>query len=357
MRHRSLACAMLVTAVLTPATAASAASPQTGTAGVGTPTCTWRSSALSVPAGETGEVTATDGAGGFAGVARANGVTNHVVAWKDGKYTDYGRIESIYHSKVNDESRSGTVVGTAAFSAFGSSASRAFRSTGGRLEVLPIPSGYSMAGAVAVNDAGDVTGYVWKSGANNTAVRWPADRPGTVVVLPGLTPGYPYTRPIAVDEDGSMLVETTQYDVAIWRDGVVTPLEIPPGVQYPQGVDLSNGRAVGYGTYADGTPVGLYWDQQGTGHVLPNSSHHISNGNPLFTINRDGLIIGRIDEAHGGDDSAGTGYGVWSQGAWVSTFGDLRTDFPVKLGDDGTVGGYRIAADGHPRLPYAWRCR
>ncbi|MBG0823158.1 hypothetical protein HS048_20710 [Planomonospora sp. ID91781] len=54
-----------------------------------------------------------------------------------------------------------------------------------------------------------------------------------------------YTRPIAVDEDGSTLVETTQYDVAIWRDGVVTPLETPPEVQYPQGVDLSNERAVG----------------------------------------------------------------------------------------------------------------
>ncbi|WP_153054631.1 hypothetical protein [Planomonospora sphaerica] len=54
-----------------------------------------------------------------------------------------------------------------------------------------------------------------------------------------------YTRPIAVDEDGSTLVETTQYDVAIWRGGVVTPLETPPGVQYPQGVDLSNERAVG----------------------------------------------------------------------------------------------------------------
>ncbi|MEU6717479.1 hypothetical protein ABZ897_38950 [Nonomuraea sp. NPDC046802] len=45
--------------------------------------------------------------------------------------------------------------------------------------------------------------------------------------------------------------------------------------------------------------------------------------NRQFDVSPHGLITGRVDAAHGGDDEARTGYGVWDRGAWASVFGDV----------------------------------
>ncbi|WP_181772930.1 hypothetical protein [Amycolatopsis pittospori] len=339
-RYRLLGGALLIAAaLLAPTSTASAAAA-----------CTWRPTALPVPS-KSGLPTATDHQGGFAGVA---GTTDGLrpIAWKNGAYSVFPGIGNPREYQVADENRAGTIVGTAQLHIGGFSVSTAFRSRGGVLEELPKLGDNTKAAALGINDAGDITGYVWGDGSGlTTVVRWPAAQPGTVTTLPGLAPDP--TSPQEVDEDGSVLLLRNS-GLAIWRAGTITQLGTLPGLRYPGGTAFSNGRVVGYATYND-KKVGVYWDQQGAAHVLPNSSYNLSNTNPQFDINRDGLITGRIDEAHGGNDNSGTGYGVWQQGAWVSNFGDITLDIPSRIGDDGTVAGARMDAD---RIyhPYVWRC-
>lgn len=339
-RYRLLGGALLLAAaLLVPTSTASAAAA-----------CTWRPTALPVP-GQSGLPTATDHQSGFAGVAStADGL--RPIVWKNGAYSVLPGIGNLPGYEVADENRAGTIVGTARVSVSGVSVSTAFRSRGGVLEELPKLGNNTKAAALGINDAGDITGYVWgDSSGLTTVVRWPAAQPGTVTTLPGLAPDP--TSPQAVDEDGSVLL-LRDSGLAVWRAGTITRLGTLPGLRFPGGTAFSNGRVVGYATYDD-KKAGVYWDQQGAAHVLPNSSYNLSNGNPQFDINRDGLITGRIDEAHGGNDLNGTGYGVWRQGAWVSNFGDITLDIPSRIGDDGTVAGARMDAD-RTYHPYAWRC-
>ncbi|WP_145926789.1 hypothetical protein [Amycolatopsis orientalis] len=340
-RYRLLGGALLLAAaLLVPTSTASAAAA-----------CTWRPTALPVP-GKGGLPTATDHQGGFAGTAgTADG--QRAITWKNGAYSVFPEIGFRRSYEVTDENRAGTIVGTAQFHLWGGYyQSTAFRSRDGVLEELPKLGNNTKAAALGINDAGDITGYVWEDGLGlKTVVRWPAAQPGTVTTLPGLPPDP--TWPQAVDEDGSVLL-LRDSGLAIWRAGTITQLGTLPGLRHPSGDAFSNGRVVGYAVYND-KKVGVYWDQQGAAHVLPNSSYNLSNGNPRFDINRDGLITGRIDEEHGGNDLKGTGYGVWKLGAWVSNFGDITVDLPSRIGDDGTVAGARMDAE---RIfhPYVWRC-
>ncbi|ANN18525.1 hypothetical protein SD37_24780 [Amycolatopsis orientalis] len=300
---------------------------------------------------KSGLPTATDHQGGFAGTAgTADG--QRPIAWKNGAYSVLPGLGPLRTYDVADENRAGTIVGTAQVNYLGFSASTAFRYRDGVMEELPKLGNNTKAAALGINDAGDITGFVWDDGSGlTTVVRWPAAQPGTVTTLPGLAPHA--TRPEAVDEDGSVLV-LRDSGLAVWRAGTITQLGTLPGLRTARANAFSNGRVVGNAVYND-KKVGVYWDQQGAAHVLPNSSYNLSNTNPGFDINRDGLITGRIDEAHGGNDNSGTGYGVWKQGAWVSNFGDIKLDIPSRIGDDGTVAGVRMDAE---RIfhPYVWRC-
>ncbi|WP_406636473.1 hypothetical protein [Amycolatopsis sp. WGS_07] len=339
-RYRLLGGAVLLAAaLLVPTSTASAAAA-----------CTWRPTALPVP-GEGGLPTATDHQGGFAGPARI-GIRDWPIAWKNGAYSVFSVMNEVLGYEVADENRAGTIVGTARVSFPGVSVTTAYRSRGNVLEELPKLGKNTKSAALGINDAGDITGYVWGDGSGlTTVVRWPAAQPGTVTTLPGLPPEI--GAPQAVDKDGSVLLRR-ESALAIWRAGTITQLGMLPGLRFPDGSAFSNGRVVGTADY-NGKIVGVYWDQQGTAHVLPNSGHNIPSGNPDYDINRDGLITGRIDEAHGGNDSKGTGYGVWRQGVWVSTFGDVKLDLPSRISDDGTVGGGR-EGDDQTYHPYVWRC-
>lgn len=351
MKHRSLGCALVVTALLgatQPAVAAPARVVD----------CAWQATALSLPGGQRGAATTTDDQGGIAGSTSVPGTAKHVVTWVDGDYTDYGTTEVPFGSTPADQNGSGTIVGTAGFVLPGTGHVRqhAFQSNDGKLAKLPIPEGYENSRAIAINEAGDITGTISEPGeAIRVAVRWPAAEPGTVTILPGMPPANAI-GPEAVDEDGAILLVTPDNDgsLAIWRDGVVTALGGLPGLKYLSGSAMSNGRVVGFGDY-NGKKVSVYWDRDGKARVLPNSSFNLSNAHPQVQINSAGLIVGRIDEEHGGVDNDGTGYGVWDRGEWVSTFGDITADFPATIGDDGTVAGYRMNDDREPE-PYSWHC-
>ncbi|MEV7041221.1 hypothetical protein [Amycolatopsis sp. NPDC051061] len=353
MKLRSLGCALLAAGLLgsgQPASATEATEAATETAAA----CTWKPTALGIGTSVSASVTATDDHGNFAGWALPIdpvGTTVRAAAWTDGTFTDLGTAGTT-NASVTAENRSGAVAGTARTSVFGFVAERAFKSSSGTLVQLPFPtsSQYTRSAAVGITDSGDVIGVVRKQdGSGQTAVRWPAAQPGTVTLLTGAPSSG--VGPVAVDTDGSIVLNSLD----IWRDGTLTHLGTVPGLQFASPLAIKNGRVVGYGTY-NGKKVGVFWDQQQAAHVLPKSSYNLSNGNPQFSINASGLITGRIDEANGGNDLAGTGYGVWNQGTFVAKFGDLKADLPVVIGDDGTAGGYRYDSATQHSAPYVWRC-
>ncbi|MEV6642323.1 hypothetical protein [Amycolatopsis sp. NPDC051371] len=351
MKLRSLGCALLAAGLLGSAQTASA----TETAAA----CAWKPTALSAGTSVSAEVTATDGKGNFAGWALptdAFGETRRAASWTGGTYADLGTAGT-NGAAVAAENRSGVVAGTANYSIFGAGFlfERAFKSSGGTLIQLPLPTssqlpaGYTRSAAIGITGSGDVIGVVRKqNGSGQIAVRWAADQPGTVTLLTGLPAGIGLA---AVDADGSIVLNSGD----IWRDGTLTHLGTLPGLENAWPEAIKDGRVVGYGVY-NGKKVGVYWDQQHAAHVLPKSSYNLSNGNPGFSINSSGLITGRLDEANGGNDAAGTGYGVWNQGTFVSKFGDLKADLPVVIGDDGTAGGYRYDSATRHSTPYVWRC-
>ncbi|MFJ7210046.1 hypothetical protein [Amycolatopsis sp. NPDC098790] len=351
MKLGSLCCALLAAGLL--------ASGQTAAAADTTAACSWKPTALTAGTSVSAKVTATDGNGNFAGWALPTdqfGDTVRAASWTNGTYTDLGTAGT-NGAAVTAENRSGAVAGTAYSTMFGSGFifEKAFKSAGGTLVQLPsptssqLPAGYTRSAAVGITGSGDVIGVVRKQdGSGLTAVRWPAGQPGTVTLLLGVPKGVGVA---AVDTDGSIAFANGD----LWRDGTLTHLGTLPGLKYAWPDAMKNGRVVGYGVY-NGKNVGVYWDQQRAAHVLPKSSYNLSNGNPGFSINSSGLITGRLDEADGGDDLAGTGYGVWDQGTFVSTFGDLKADLPVVIGDDGTAGGYRYDSATRHSTAYLWRC-
>ncbi|MEV6622799.1 hypothetical protein AB0M83_41295 [Amycolatopsis sp. NPDC051106] len=348
MKLRSLSCALLALGLLGSGQTASAATEAA---------CTWKPTALGAGTSVSAEVTATDDKGNFAGWTLPTdefGETRRAASWTGGAFTDLGTAGT-YGAAVTAENRSGAVAGTARYAIFGAGFDfeKAFKSSGGALVQLPfptssqLPAGYTKSSALGITDSGDVIGVVRKqNGTGQVPVRWPAGSPDTVTLLTGLSSGI-----AGVDTDGSIVLNSGD----IWRDGTLTHLGTLPGLEFAWPEAIKNGRVVGYGVY-NGKKVGVYWDQQHAAHVLPKSSYNLSNGNPGFTINAAGLILGRIDEANGGDDAAGTGYGVWNQGTFVSKFGDLKADLPVVIGDDGTAGGFRYDAAKQHSTAYVWRC-
>ncbi|MFB9686277.1 hypothetical protein [Amycolatopsis plumensis] len=349
MKLKSLGCALLTLALLTLSQTAEAAT---------TAACSWTSTALGAGSNVSAKVTATDGRGGFAGWALPTdrlGETVRAAAWRNGTYTDLGTAGT-NGAGVTAENRSGAVAGTAFRSITGVVIEKAFKSSGGTLVQLPfptssqLPAGYTRSAAVGITDSGDVIGVVRKQdGSGVIAVRWAADRPDAVTLLTGAPSSG--IGPVAVDSDGSILLNSSE----IWRDGTLIRLGTLPGLKYAWPEAIKNGHVVGYGVY-NGKSVGVYWDQQHAAHVLPNSSYNLSNGNPQFSVNASGLITGRLDEANGGNDLAGTGYGLWDRGTFVAKFGDLKADLPVVVGDDGSVGGYRYDSATRHSTAYVWRC-
>jgi len=347
MKLRSLGCALLAAGLL--------ASGQTATAATEAAACTWKPTALGSGTSVSAQVTATDDKGNFAGWALPNdnfGTLRRAASWTGGTFKDLGTAGTD-GAVVTAENRSGAVAGTASYAMFGSGFffEKAFKSSGGTLVPLPFPASgqYTRSAAVGITDSGDVIGVLRKQdGSGLTPVRWPAAQPGVVTPLTGVPSGV---GPAAVDADGTVVFANGD----LWRDGTVTHLGTLAGLKYASPDNIKNGRVVGYGVY-NGKNVGVYWDQQHAAHVLPKSSYNLSNGNPGFSINANGVIIGRVDEANGGNDLAGTGYGVWDQGTFAGTFGDLKADLPVVIGDDGTVGGYRYDSATRHSTAYVWRC-
>ncbi|PRY38055.1 hypothetical protein [Umezawaea tangerina] len=337
----------LVLAVISPPTASAA-------------TCTWTPTPLPLPAGmTTGEVRAADSQGGYAGqvapAPTAPDWSTHVVRWSGGAVTDYGTVPGFGpFASVTGANGSGVVVGSTYAAA--TAHDQAFRSVGTALRPLPEPAGATDSWATAVNDGGDVVGYVARTRTTggssqvvHVAVLWPANAPGTVVELTGL-PTTGHTEASGVDQDGTILVEhftgspftgdaTALY---LWRAGTARALPVPAGTSAVAGNAISAGRVVGASTYSTNRPTGALWEQGGT-FAVPTASTRMSS------VNRTGQSVGYKEGSF-----LSVTYSVWQGTAKVGSFpggGALLVS-----ADNGTVAGWTRADPNAQVRPAYFRC-
>ncbi|WNV88576.1 hypothetical protein [Umezawaea sp. Da 62-37] len=333
----------LVLAVISPPTASAA-------------TCAWTPTPLPLPVGMTmGEVRAADSRGGYAGLVSrspdSSGDTGkHVVRWIGGAVTDYGALPGFGpFATVTGANGAGVVVGSAYAAATGHD--QAFRSVGTALRPLPEPAGATDSWATAVNDGGDVVGYVavGSSQVVHVAVVWPASAPGTVVVLPGL-PTTGSTEATGIDQDGTVLVEhfagswsvTDATAVHLWRAGTARALPTPAGTIAVAGNAISGGRVAGASVHGSEKSRGALWEQDGT-FTQPAASTH------LYSVNRTGQSVGYKEGSF-----LSVTYSVWQGTAKVGTFpGGAAL---VVSADNGTVAGWTRADPGALIRPAYFRC-
>lgn len=353
MRRTNGVGGVLLTAVLM-ATMVGAVAP---TAAATEPTaCAWIPSILPVPTGAlTGEVNATDGTGGYAGTisyganSRKGG---HAVLWKNGQFTDYGRLADPAFRKwvsvvgVND---AGTVVGSAERDSDGYS--HAVRSRNGKIERLPELPGAVSSTAEGINDRGDIVGAVETTVDDAPfwhAVVWPVDKPGKVVKLTGL-PNVS-TAATGIDQDGTVLVDVDDNLTRVpylWKAGQARPLPLPDDAYHVVTRGIANGRVIALVVYrsGQGSPMVL-WERDGLPRGVPR-------GQDIRGINRDGRMVGRTDDPDWHE------FGVWQQTTLDSTLSyapDRGLEVTVS-GDDGTIAGRSWALPGGPSEPTVWTCR
>ncbi|GCD93704.1 hypothetical protein [Embleya hyalina] len=353
MNHtRSFTRGVLATALV--ATMVGATAPAVA-AGSATKACAWTPAVLPMPAGAlAGDVSATDGSGGYAGTISygANSAQgSRATLWKNGKLTDYGYLNVPGYQKwveVLGVDKAGTVVANAFRNGGPSSA---VRSRDAGLERLPEPPGVSASRATGINDHGDIVGAVdvGTGGASYwRAVIWPADKPGTVVELNGLPDGEGYAT--GIDQDGTVLVEVDK-DFSrrpyLWKAGRARAARLPAGATDVLTRGISNGRIIGQVTYRSGNGApSVLWDRDG----VPRA---VSRAADVTGINRDGRIVGRTDDPDWHE------FGVWRSSALEATLSyapDRGLEFAV-AGDDGTIAGRSWKIPGGRDEPTVWTCR
>ena len=159
----------------------------------------------------------------------------------------------------------------------------------GKLRRLELPAGYQEGSAQAINDRGQVAGFVYRIGSrHDRAVTWTrAGRPSLLRRLGGLRDSEAYaidgSGVAAGASDGATLVAT------LWSPGP-RRLHRVRGAVVTEAFGVSDDReAAGFATVAGGA-VALRWDASGRPHRLPPLS---GDGQAqAFAINEHGVVAG-----------------------------------------------------------------
>lgn len=333
------------------ALAATVAVLPTGAASAASAACTWQPSTLPLPAGaEVGSISATDHQGGYSGTVRNPDGSARAVWWKNGMITQYPPVSGAKVIQVSDQNRSGTIVGNEMLIPNPRIRPLAASTRTGRWERLPALPETRGSEATGINDRGDIVGQIHKTNGGTVPVMWPANRPNEVIEIPGLPSGS-YVR--GIDEDGTILVETRdpgaggQYHAALLRNGQLTRLFDLPGSNGSQGLDISNGRVVGWTEVRSAggwlEEAGVLWARNSGPFPVPILlPSKLPNSKQAIGINRSGLIIGETGTATNLQPS------VWRLRNFDASL-SAGNHFNV-VSDDGSIGGYRGSS------PTVWRC-
>ncbi|WP_330265433.1 hypothetical protein [Streptomyces griseorubiginosus] len=313
--------------------------------------CTYQAAYLPVPEGiESGSVTATGGAGVYAGEVQFPGDDSleHAVLWTDGRLTDLGPAAGAdFDLYVSDVNSAGTVVGhgakiTGVVEGFPNWTWFPVRSRDGKLEQLPVPAGSHDVQTRVVTENGDIYGDGYGADPNYREVyKWPADQPGTVVKPAGFPKG---SKVEGVDTDGTVAVTAEDaprgtWRPYLWKNGTARQLPIPTGAAHAQVTGISNGNVIGDALTADFARSAVVWNKDGRAAALPN-------GQGTTAINSQGLILGSNKRL------------VASLWQLTASAGAAPADGVLStLGDDGSLAGAKARPGAsYPRFPAVWRC-
>lgn len=159
----------------------------------------------------------------------------------------------------------------------------------GAYQDLPVPAG-ATGEAVDINARGDIVGYV-----NDTAILWPADKPGTYRLLPKAAGDWASAK--GIDDAGNIIgvvghADDDQFVGYVWTAaGKTVALRIATAGDRADPVAIRNGRVVGT---EDGTGRGaaVVWDL--SGRVLWRIADH-----GVTSINAAGLVSGWLSVEDG----------------------------------------------------------
>lgn len=300
------------------ATVAVLSAASTATAAAATPH--WQVSALPLPAGLEGSsstVVAHDGHGGYtATVGAPQGEV--IVTWRDGEPTEHDLPAGQQYLRVWGESRDDTLLlGTLDHQLL----------TLDDSGYHPVSTAqFTMVEWAVLGPHGDILVMADAADGSTSVQHSTLADPGAWQPLAGVTPG---SEPIAVDDDGAVLVNDPDGSYVL-RDGVVQRLTAPegPAAYPPSGGSIKHGVVVGTGfPTQQGATQALKWTAPGTAPQV------LDRGVGATDVNSHGVVVGTdANEA---------------PLAWVH--GTAATDLPLPAGktvgipvfidDDGTIVG------------------
>ncbi|WP_410658988.1 hypothetical protein [Amycolatopsis sp. lyj-112] len=287
----------------------------------------WTMSYLPLPAGgAAARVTATDGAGSYAGTYDGG-----LITWAGGTFEDHGIPAGYTSVEAVDENASGSVLGNAVSYPNGSRYpdKRAFAFENGGFQFLGKVPGYYNTLAIGMNNRGDIVGEVFNDiRYGSTAAFWPSgDR-----AHPVLLDVPPLADPVDIDHDGTILLNDQINGPALWKDGVLQRLVLPEGVRDARAVAIRDGKVLGANS-----SVNWLWTAFDTSVEIPGNMQTTAlNGSGLVT----GWISPRIPT-------------VWSPGGPITTLPVPLEGYGVVVGDNGEIAGQ--LGGNFDNTPVVWR--
>ncbi|USX53659.1 hypothetical protein [Lentzea sp. HUAS12] len=329
MRNRPVLAALtaltVVTSLLAPTAAAAA-------------DCTWRLSPLPVRDGmdwSNLRITSVDAQGNVSGFHTTKGENDHALT----RWTATG-------VEVVPRPEGATAFVTIAGNASGVVIGRVDRPGGGALMThtpgvgyrdLPLPAGYdvSMVSLTDINDRGDVLAKWWgTSTLPQAALLWRADGSAPVVINP---PEVPRPNPVAIRNDGTVLLGGTWDPVWLWRDGALTSLGDWGSSVRPR--DLTRDGLIATRDY-DRPRTSWKW------HESTGQMERVDVDGVIEEVNEDGLAIGYLDDGR-------YTYAVWQGTRFVATLpmaAGASEATASAVGANGVIAGYSGTK------PVVWTC-
>ncbi|MFD5829942.1 hypothetical protein [Lentzea sp. NPDC060358] len=332
MRTRSLLTAIAALTVATGLLAPSAAAD---------PGCTWQLSPLPVRSGmdwSTLRITGVDAQGGVSGFhTSARGAGDHALTrWTSAGVEVLPRPEGATAFVTIAGNASGLVIGRVELAGGGAALMTHAPGTGYR--TLPLPAGYDAAWftLVDVNDRGDVLAKWWGTSAlPQAAVLWRAEDGVPVVIAP---PEVPRPNPVAIRNDGTVLLGGTWDPVWLWRDGALTSLGDWGSSVRPR--DLTKDGLLATRDY-DSPRTSWKW------HESTGRMERFAVDGVVEEVNEDGLAIGYLDD---GDYT----YAVWQGTEFLAEL--PKAPFATEA-TASAVGANGVIAGFSGTKPVVWTCR
>jgi len=283
--------------------------------------CTWVASDLPVPAGTTGGTVAVAGPNGYmAGLAWKAGTRVNVL-WHNREVVEMPQPPNDTALQFAAISGRGEVVGYQS----STDVSAGFRYHDGVYETLPSPPGVR-ATATAINESGDIVGYIGDGRVPYQVILWSANAPGSYRIIAD-------GKAVGIDNTGRVVTAPG----LVWSpDGSTRQLAGygDLGIQRYQGE-----RIVGLSrTYGEQI---VEWDVN-TGAVLGKTP-----GNTAMGINANGLLAAWYFN----DDDSNT-LGIWRNRTFLGDFAPASRISAVT--DDNQLAGSHGPAS--PWVPATWSC-